>query len=727
MKKQFPIKTSCKTLLAALFLFLSIAGKSQQVNHLVISAVTAEGGVICGVGQYLDGIELFNPSNSPISLSGYSVQYSSGLSINGFTQVTSLPNYTMQPGQYYLIVEFGPCNIGPVSPPADYPGTISMAPAGKVFLVNSTTPLQISASGCPLFTSSVIDYVGYGYWGEVNCFEGNGPAATGRQMVRRNGGGCMDTDNNLNDFTSVPVGSIYNSSTPFNICYSSNANLSNLSISHGTLTPAFVTATTSYTASVPSSINSLTIIPTVTDTTATVKVNGNTVLSGIASLPIALVTGTNSITTIVTAQNGTTTKTYTVTVTKQAQLTITDSLVAYYTFENDLLDHSGNGNHGTLHEGLYGGGFVTDRKGKPNGAYYFGGSNGRINCTDCGTWIDCGNGPSLNKFQTGMSTSYWINFKPPFSYYNRAFGKQENNSLLGWGVYPVNGSSTGQHATGFNLTLGNGKIGPVHNNLDSVWYHVVITADPVSNTLKMYFNGILDTVFVQTNMLLNSNENLTLGAFLAYGLAYYRGLLDDVRIWNRILSIEEISNLYTTILPLNFTFFNANCDNKNVMLNWRTVNEVNVQRFEIEQSNNGRSWQKAGTVPPSNSSAKEKNYTFTLEANPLISYYRIYEISISGQKTYSKVVQITCGNKNDIQLYPNPVIHTANVSITSRTNTNLSLRLFDGKGSMVTAKQISILAGSNLLRVYMGQLPNGIYTAEIKWGDENRFIKILKQ
>jgi gliding motility-associated-like protein len=97
---------------------------------------------------------------------------------------------------------------------------------------------------------------------------------------------------------------------------STNDNLSAMKISAGTLTPTFATGTTSYTASVGNGITSLTVTPTTADPTATIKVNGTAVTSGTASGAIALNVGSNVITTIVTAQNGTSTKTYTVTVTR---------------------------------------------------------------------------------------------------------------------------------------------------------------------------------------------------------------------------------------------------------------------------------------------------------------------------------------------------------------------------------------------------------------------------
>jgi len=92
------------------------------------------------------------------------------------------------------------------------------------------------------------------------------------------------------------------------------ATLINLVPSAGTLDPAFVSTTTSYVDSVSNTTRQITLTPTVTDSTATVTVNGKPVVSGTPSDQIPLVVGSNIITTIVTAQDGVTTDTYTVNV-----------------------------------------------------------------------------------------------------------------------------------------------------------------------------------------------------------------------------------------------------------------------------------------------------------------------------------------------------------------------------------------------------------------------------
>ncbi|GFZ94672.1 hypothetical protein GCM10008018_46300 [Paenibacillus marchantiophytorum] len=94
---------------------------------------------------------------------------------------------------------------------------------------------------------------------------------------------------------------------------SSNANLSGLTLSSGTVSPSFDANTTNYAASVANSVSSVTVTAAVYDPAATVTVNGTAATIGQASAPISLSVGSNTITVIVKAQDGST-KPYTITV-----------------------------------------------------------------------------------------------------------------------------------------------------------------------------------------------------------------------------------------------------------------------------------------------------------------------------------------------------------------------------------------------------------------------------
>lgn len=120
---------------------------------------------------------------------------------------------------------------------------------------------------------------------------------------------------------------------------SSNADLANLQLSVGTLTPVFSGSTNTYTASVDFTVTSLTVTPTVADTTATsLTVAGTAVASGTASSAISLSVGTNLVPVSVTAEDGTTVNTYDVTVTRQPAST--NANLSSLSFSSATLDQT---------------------------------------------------------------------------------------------------------------------------------------------------------------------------------------------------------------------------------------------------------------------------------------------------------------------------------------------------------------------------------------------------
>jgi len=192
--------------LALATLALGIAFSSSQAAYaqgspnLVISQVY--GGAGCGTAGCStyknDFIEVYNRSAAPVSLNGFSVQYAAATGTAW--QVTTLPNFTLQPGQYFLVAESTGANGVNNLPTPDATGTIAMsATAAKVALVNTTTALS---GACPV-SASIVDLVGYG--ATANCFEGAGPAPAPSTTTSdiRNGGGSVDTNVNSADFTAA--------------------------------------------------------------------------------------------------------------------------------------------------------------------------------------------------------------------------------------------------------------------------------------------------------------------------------------------------------------------------------------------------------------------------------------------------------------------------------------------------------------------------------------------
>ena len=104
---------------------------------------------------------------------------------------------------------------------------------------------------------------------------------------------------------------------------SSLAGLTALSLTAGTLSPVFSPTIAAYTASVPNATSTITVTPTALNADVRLTVNGAPAITGIASAPITLAEGANTITIVATSPDGGTVKTHTVVVTRGITLNAT--------------------------------------------------------------------------------------------------------------------------------------------------------------------------------------------------------------------------------------------------------------------------------------------------------------------------------------------------------------------------------------------------------------------
>lgn len=160
---------------------------------LVISEVYGGGGN-SGARWKNDFIELYNPTSSPVTVDGWSVQYRSGSgSGTGVTPLTG----TVQPGAHYLVQEAAGSGGTLSLPHADASGTLAMGGgAGVAFLATTKDPVTVAAGSIP---AQVVDLVGYGNATVAEGSPAPGTALTANQSVERRTAGA-DTDSNSADF-----------------------------------------------------------------------------------------------------------------------------------------------------------------------------------------------------------------------------------------------------------------------------------------------------------------------------------------------------------------------------------------------------------------------------------------------------------------------------------------------------------------------------------------------
>lgn len=194
----------------------------------------------------------------------------------------------------------------------------------------------------------------------------------------------------------------------------------------------------------------------------------------------------------------------------------TNGLVAYYPFNGNANDESGNGNNGTL----FGASLISDRNNISNSAISFDGVNDYVSL---GTYFNFSN----------FSISMWV--KPGIQTGHSVLIDNNHSGSNNWVCQAIENWQT------------NGYYFPNPENPFTLpadtWSHIVLSI--VGNSTYVYKNGVLVSESTW-NLNYNNPVSLNLGVWKRANGRYYKGIQDDIAIWNRALTEEEIANLYAS-------------------------------------------------------------------------------------------------------------------------------------------------------------------------------------
>ena len=206
---------------------------------------------------------------------------------------------------------------------------------------------------------------------------------------------------------------------------------------------------------------------------------------------------------------------------------INDGLVAYYPFNGNANDESGNG-----HNGIVNGATLTaDRFGNANKAYSFDGT---------GT-IDLTGTSSLNFLTGGFSLVAWAKFTAETA------GNGDKGIVVKHYCGVANGYFLAEYENSFDFYVSpDPTLKTTEKYNDGKWHFVVGVYD--GTTKYLYVDGVLKLSKSSIYSNVNS-ENIRIGGAVnsAYGhcdASHFMGAIDDVRIYNRALSASEIKQLY---------------------------------------------------------------------------------------------------------------------------------------------------------------------------------------
>ncbi len=224
------------------------------------------------------------------------------------------------------------------------------------------------------------------------------------------------------------------------------------------------------------------------------------------------------------------------------QINLDSGLVAKYYFNGNLNDESGHGYNGSFVNGpalLY-----YDRCGNPNSAYFFDG-NEYINITTSPDGF-----AEFDSLQSTYSIALWLN-----THDNQ--GTLFSNMTKD-GVHFLGFTVGGMIDFGIGSCSGAAFINTIHPVWDGKWHYIVAILS--THAQMIYLDGHLAASASGSSYIGTYNCGIQIGTTCcwAWDNGNYFGLLDDIRIYNRVLDTTEIDSLYheCNTIGIEENFFN---------------------------------------------------------------------------------------------------------------------------------------------------------------------------
>ena len=191
--------------------------------------------------------------------------------------------------------------------------------------------------------------------------------------------------------------------------------------------------------------------------------------------------------------------------------------------------------------------------------------------------------------------------------------------------------------------------------------------------------------------------------------------------WEVSFSVTGFSGFFVKTsfitLPVVWSNFSGTVGaDKQAVLSW-SINEHDVQTYEVEKSVNGSRFAKIGSV--SSYGNGTNHYQFT-DASRLegVAYYRIKQIDDNGMTSYSGTVKLSTQASSVVSVKPNPVLDKVTIEVNnSLLHTKLVLQDLAGRVLQ------TIFIQNNSIKVDMSSYGTGIYLLKFETGETQKLIK----
>jgi len=195
--------------------------------------------------------------------------------------------------------------------------------------------------------------------------------------------------------------------------------------------------------------------------------------------------------------------------------------------------------------------------------------------------------------------------------------------------------------------------------------------------------------------------------------------------WNGITTFSEFTGIGNgTALPIELLSFTADATDKDVILNWTTVSEINNHYFEVERSIDTKTSKSVGKLNGAVNSNTLLTYNL-IDENPETgtSYYRLKQVDYDGKFTYSEWIPVKFEGEEKMQLTQFAVNREASAVNFTFSNlpiesVNATITVFDVSGRLVYDQAVPNISRAWNGNITLGNLSKGNYIARFGLGTQ---------
>ena len=279
------------------------------------------------------------------------------------------------------------------------------------------------------------------------------------------------------------------------------------------------------------------------------------------------------------------------------------------------------------------------------------------------------------------------------------------------------------------------------SNPTVVLQSMVTTVNPNDNTKNGYYNFEICTPGNYFIKVLKPDDYLFTQPNLGGGNDNFDSDVVDflnkttlVFTVNYAVTITDIdAGIYAIPLPIDLVEFSGRWNERKDVneLYWRTLNEENNDRFEIERRVNGGEFELIGDVKGNGTSKEEHEYGYEdtdIHLNGKYEY-RLRHVDYDGRYTYSNVVEIAVerGGTISTEVYPNPSHGDVTIHVNGVSGVKVDINVYDNVGRLVLGHVYNdIMEGSDMkTQISRNDLSNGVYHVRIDVGGVQRSHKLI--